>query len=226
MSDPGGCREVEAEGQAVYNFSLRKAVRARFMTAVWVLATTTLAVWVCTPRPQAAAPTPGTSHPVTVTADLDGGGALDTAVLRGDEVAVSLSERNITIDLRALAETTALAVGDIDHDGDLDLVSLGRDGVRTWINHGSGSFTASTVVLSQKPMLPLDMQAVRWSGLGSVLPPMITSRAPLDGLVPSPTAAVAPFIRAGAVAIIAGRAPPRIGLSCSSPRAPPQSLLA
>jgi hypothetical protein len=163
---------------------------------------------------------------VTVAADLDGGGAVDTAVLRGDEVAVTLSERNVTLDLRALAGTTALAVGDIDHDGDLDLVSLGRDGVRAWINHGSGAFTAATVVLSPKPILPLDMQAVRWSGLGPALPPMVTARAPLDGLVPSTVAAAAPFIRAGSVAMTAGRAPPRIGLSSSSPRAPPQSLLA
>ena len=214
------------ERNAVYYFPLENTVLARFTTTVTAVGTAILAAWLYTSRPPSPSFLATPYGPLMVAADLDGRGGLDRAVLQGDAVAVTLSEPNAEVVLAAPDDTTALAAGDIDRDGDLDLVSLGRDGLRAWINRGSGSFTASIAVRSAKPVLSLAMQALRWSDMGPALPPLVTVRAASDGLVPGPVAAVAAPTRTTALDTSADRAPPQTAVSSSSPRAPPQTVSA
>jgi hypothetical protein len=76
--------------------------------------------------------------------DFDGDGRSDVALVqdRADSgrLSVRLSGSANTIDLEATV--TGVIEGDIDHDGDLDLVALSPSSdVLVWINDGHGHFT-------------------------------------------------------------------------------------
>jgi hypothetical protein len=149
--------------------------------------------------------------------DFDGDGHVDTAAIRDDiggtHISIKFSGSLSTVDLRAAV--TAVVQGDVDDDGDLDLVAATPSGeLLIWINDGHGQFT-------QEPRLPL-------SGLSGA--PVITevaagavaieSRAPLQGAPDlyqiSTTATAAarcdPSIAVtnGAAGLSSLRAPPRI----------------
>jgi hypothetical protein len=90
--------------------------------------------------------TPFVPHPLPQRAqgDFDGDGRSDVAVVqdRADSgrLSVRLSGSSNTIDLEATV--TGVIEGDIDQDGDLDLVALSPSSdVLVWINDGHGHFT-------------------------------------------------------------------------------------
>jgi hypothetical protein len=82
--------------------------------------------------------------PQRVLADLDGDGRLDTALIQdtpGDHrLRIELSGSRTAVHLEP--PVTAVIEGDIDHDGDLDLVAATPSGdVLVWLNDGHGRFT-------------------------------------------------------------------------------------
>jgi hypothetical protein len=75
--------------------------------------------------------------------DFDGDGRVDTALIQadpGDRISVRLSQSFDTIQLEAAV--VGVIEGDVDHDGDLDLVAATASGdVLIWLNDGHGRFT-------------------------------------------------------------------------------------
>ena len=158
--------------------------------------------------------------PVAVAADFDGDGVPDPAVLRGTVAEVTLSKRHTTIALPTLPHTTALAAADIDHDGDIDLVSMADAGVRGWTNRQSGAFTEWTI--GPPTPRPLDhLDAVRWTAATPFLPAAVSSRSRTEVVIdrleiPAPRLNPQPSL-----AIDGGRAPPRLIAFERPSRAPP-----
>jgi FG-GAP-like repeat len=79
--------------------------------------------------------------------DLDGDGRSDTAVIQegagGSHISVRLSGSSGIVQFDGVV--AAVIEGDIDHDGDLDLVAATTSGdVLIWINDGRGRFTRQT----------------------------------------------------------------------------------
>lgn len=83
--------------------------------------------------------------PQRAVGDFDGDGRLDVARItsRGagrDDISVTLSGSSDPV--RLDASVAALIEGDIDHDGDLDLLATTSSGdVLIWVNDGHGQFT-------------------------------------------------------------------------------------
>jgi hypothetical protein len=76
--------------------------------------------------------------------DFDGDGRVDAALLEGvtgdRRISVKLSGSIAAV--RLDATVTGIIEGDIDHDGDLDLVAATSSGdVLVWLNDGHGRFT-------------------------------------------------------------------------------------
>src|ERR1700674_5504499 len=77
--------------------------------------------------------------------DFDGDGRQDVALVQdgadGSHVSVRLSGSSGALSLEATV--VGLIAADIDHDGDLDLVTVAPTGqVIAWLNDGRGRFTA------------------------------------------------------------------------------------
>ena len=90
--------------------------------------------------------------------DFDGDGRLDTAVIQerdgGNRLSIQLSTSNSFVELETAV--TGVVQGDIDHDGDLDLVAATSSGeLVILLNDGHGRFTrkptSSTGALSGQP---------------------------------------------------------------------------
>jgi hypothetical protein len=82
--------------------------------------------------------------PQRAVGDFDGDGRVDTVSIQDRlghrRISIQLSGSASAIDLDAVV--SAVVEGDIDHDGDLDLVAATADGgVLIWLNDGHGRFT-------------------------------------------------------------------------------------
>jgi len=82
--------------------------------------------------------------------DFDGDGHIDSAVIRDDvggtRISIRFAGSSSTVDLAA--PVTAVVEGDVDDDGDLDLIAATPSGgLVIWINDGHGRFT-------EEPVLP------------------------------------------------------------------------
>jgi hypothetical protein len=115
--------------------------------------------------------------------DLDGDGRSDVASIqdsgRGSHILVGLSGSSTHIELTT--PVSALVEGDIDHDGDLDLVAATPSGgVIVWLNDGHGHFTRQLPAhdggLSGIPSLASDVQHSGPADLGPSAMPMDSSR--------------------------------------------------
>lgn len=79
--------------------------------------------------------------------DFDGDGRPDAALVEGsaDDRRISVQLSGAAAAVRLDAAVTSVIEGDIDHDGDLDLVAATSSGdVLIWINDGHGRFTRQT----------------------------------------------------------------------------------
>jgi hypothetical protein len=76
--------------------------------------------------------------------DFDGDGRVDTAVIqeRAGESRLSIQLSSSVSEFDLELSVTSVAEGDIDHDGDLDLVTATASGdLAIWLNDGHGRFT-------------------------------------------------------------------------------------
>jgi len=92
---------------------------------------------------------------VVVAVDADGAAEQLTVVSRHGHPAIRLTlERGRTVWLRVTKPLRHLVAGDLDHDGDIDLIATteGNELV-AWFNHGRGRFT--TFVINPRPPNPL-----------------------------------------------------------------------
>jgi len=110
--------------------------------------------------PDAFTPFVPQAPPQRALGDFDGDGRVDTALIQdsaGDRsISVRLSGSSSAVLLKATV--TGVIEGDIDHDGDLDLVAATPSGgVLIWLNDGHGHFTqqaaSRTRGLSSEPVL-------------------------------------------------------------------------
>jgi hypothetical protein len=101
-------------------------------------------------------PTP----PQQAQGDFDGDGRIDTALIHGragaGQISIHLSGSLSTVDLDAAV--SGVVQGDVDHDGDLDLVAATPSGaLLIWINDGHGRFTrqpaSTTHGVSSEPVV-------------------------------------------------------------------------
>jgi hypothetical protein len=124
---------------------------------------------------------PYVSHvpPRLALGDFDGDGHIDTAVIlddvSGPRISIQFAGSSSTVDLAV--PVAAVVQGDVDDDGDLDLVAATPSGeLVIWINDGHGRFT-------QEPVLPASGLAgapvVAETAAGAVA---IGTRAPALGL--------------------------------------------
>lgn len=161
---------------------------------------------------------------IATAADFDGDGILDPAVLRGTVTEVTLSRRHATITLQALPHTTGLAVADIDHDGDLDLVSIADEGLRGWSNQRSGDFHQWTIGPA-RPLSPVEMAAVHWTSGAPILPPATIGRIRTDVLSDALGALAPQVTQQRSYALLTDRAPPRLIAFDRPSRAPPRIFI-
>jgi hypothetical protein len=96
------------------------------------------------PRHSSAARVISFTPPQRALGDFDGDGRVDLASIQKTDgrhlISVQLSGSQSLIQLDTAV--SALVEGDIDHDGDLDLVATNADGeVLIWLNDGHGRFT-------------------------------------------------------------------------------------
>ncbi len=102
------------------------------------------AAWSGPKAPTGYTPFVPQAPPQRALGDFDGDGRLDSAVIHdraGDRrISVQLSGSSSAIHLEAAV--SALIEGDVDRDGDLDLVAATPNGdVLIWLNDGHGRFT-------------------------------------------------------------------------------------
>jgi hypothetical protein len=122
------------------------------------------AAWAPSISLHAAAPslTPYVSQlpPQRADGDFDGDGRIDTALIENRagaaRISIRLTSSSTAFDLDPVV--TGVVQGDIDHDGDLDLVAATSSGeLLVWINDGHGHFTrqaaSRTSALSGEPVL-------------------------------------------------------------------------
>jgi hypothetical protein len=116
-----------------------------------------LSAWMA---PDAFTPFVPQAPPQRALGDFDGDGRVDTALIQdgaGDRrISVQLSGSSSAVRLEATV--TGVIEGDIDHDGDLDLVAATPSGdVLIWLNDGHGRFTqqlaSKTLGLFSDPVL-------------------------------------------------------------------------
>jgi hypothetical protein len=86
------------------------------------------------------------SLPQVARGDFDGDGRSDVAVIRDavhSKISITLSGSLDALQLEGTAAGLASVIeGDVDHDGDLDLVAASSSGdVLIWLNDGRGHFT-------------------------------------------------------------------------------------
>ena len=163
------------------------------------------------------APSVSTVLPQVARGDFDGDGRADVAVIRdtpiGRRIVLGLSASSVT-DLDA--SVVSLVAGDVDRDGDLDLVTVSTSGlVVVWLNDGHGRF--SKVALGSEPQL---------SGRPAFDSGRNPHRLALSGtpvLLPANVAARALRPSAGVMSRQRPRAPAAITLA-PSPRGPPSLL--
>jgi FG-GAP-like repeat len=94
--------------------------------------------------PQAFTPFLRQAPPQRALGDFDGDGRVDTALIQGgaSEGRISVQLSGSTSVVRLDARVSGVIEGDVDHDGDLDLVAFTPDGeVLIWLNDGRGRFT-------------------------------------------------------------------------------------
>jgi hypothetical protein len=168
----------------------------------------------------------GFDDDIKVTADFDGDGTLDSATLHDNRIALSLSEQRTTIQLHGLADTTTVAVTDIDRDGDTDLVSIdARGSLRGWNNEGSGSFAPWTVGAPSGLPSPTWAGTPSWSSALAVLPSILSGRSPSAAALAMRLASLALRPPPMAIGAHSDRAPTNLGFAEHSPRAPPQTFI-
>jgi hypothetical protein len=182
----------------------------------FVLAAATLSAAFSLPKaPDAFTPFVPQTPPQLALGDFDGDGRVDSALIQDGagehRISVQLSGSPSAVHLEA--RVSGVIEGDIDHDGDLDLVASTPDGdVLIWLNDGHGRFSRQTASrtrgLSSGPVV---IQTV-WPesmaiGIGApVLPSPTRETAVMVTRIRTPTAEVVRDVRCQILPAL--RAPP------------------
>ena len=151
------------------------------------------------------------SLPGRALGDFDGDGRLDVAhidVRGGGEHDIAVSLSGSGSDQRLEGSFASLVEGDVDHDGDLDLLATTPSGdVLIWLNDSHGRFTlrarAQPRSVSGEPAVDVDT--------GEALAAMVTS---------APAVAARSYARRG-MAVLAIRPPIRVVLAANRHRLRP-----
>jgi len=121
-----------------------------------------------------------TQRPTKAIGDFDGDGRPDVARIddqRADASEVSVQLSGSTVSATLHTAVAALVEGDVDHDGDLDLLATTVSGdVVLWVNDGHGHFTRR--LPSERHGMAAD-DAVR-AGAGNVLVAVTSAPAPFS----------------------------------------------
>lgn len=197
---------------------------ARLAPALGVVVLALVAGSLSTSPLSAAGSFGASSASIAVAADFDGDGIPDRAVLRGAFTEITLSKRQTRITLQMLPHTTGLATADIDHDGDIDLVSIADEGLRGWTNERAASFQQWTIG-PPRPMRIAHMAAVHWTSGAPVLPPAGIGQLRIDILAGAGAVRAPQLARQRSRAINADRAPPRLIARDRPSRAPPRIFI-
>ena len=129
------------------------------------------------PAPAAFTPYIPQVLPQNAHGDFDGDGRPDVALIEdgGDGANISIALSGSSAVIYLAGEVDSLVAGDIDGDGDLDLVAVARTGTLVaWLNDGHGVFTR------QRPSPPNNLSAdAVTAGTSDDEPVAVVAAAPL-----------------------------------------------
>lgn len=169
---------------------------------------------------------PLSDFPVDLSHDLDRDGVGDAVTLREQRLVIDLAEDSAADQVQTLKAPVAVAAGDVDADGDADLlVLLDRGALQLWSNDGAGHFTAGIVLSrSVRPPVAVTTVSIGWTGEQTEHGPAIATTADGRPALPRVHRYRRPGIARGErTPHVVGVSPPSSIDRSSSPRAPPAS---
>src|SRR5262245_47088413 len=139
---------------------LRRRILRLALNALAVLATVSTGLAVRATLSDGFTPYSANTPPQRAQGDFDGDGRVDTALIQDRAgttlISIQLSGSSLPVDLEG--GVTSVVEGDVDRDGDLDLVAATPSGdLLIWINDGRGRFTrqpaSNTRGVSSEPVV-------------------------------------------------------------------------